>query len=192
VLRALAFFCLVASVMACRPALPQAIQDEMTVTPRGQATVVFFTDFQCPFCRRTHAALDPLVEERKGHVRVALKHVPLRRHPDARTAARAAVCVEELAPEAMSAFTRDLMAANDLSERACAEVAVQHRVDRDRYERCVHDSKTDERIERDTALFDAVEGDGVPLLYVGRTRLDGAQTRSSLETALDDALASEK
>jgi protein-disulfide isomerase len=192
VLRALAFFCLVVSVVACRPALPQAIQDEMTVTPRGQATVVFFTDFQCPFCRRTHAALDPLVEERKGRVRVVLKHVPLRRHPDARTAARAAVCVEAIAPDELGAFTRDLMAANDLSERACAEAAAQHRVDRDQYDRCMNDSKTEERIARDTAMFDAVEGDGVPLLYVGRARLDGAQSRSSLETALDDALAAEK
>ena len=84
------------------------------------------------------------------------------------------------------------MAANDLSEKACAETAVQHRVERDAYERCVHDSKTEERIERDTALFDAVGGDGVPLLYVGRSRLDGAQTRSSLETALDEALDSVK
>lgn len=191
-LRALAFFCLVVMSVACRPALPQVIQDEMAATQRGQVTVVFFTDFQCPFCRRTHAALDPLVEERKGRVRVVLKHVPLRRHPDARTAARAAVCVEAISPDELGAFTRELMAANDLTERACAEAAVQHRVDRDQYDRCVHDSRTDERLERDTAMFDAVEGDGVPLLYVGRARLDGAQTRSSLETALDDALAAEK
>jgi predicted DsbA family dithiol-disulfide isomerase len=192
VLRASAFFFLFVSFVACRPALPQAIKDEMAATPRGQVTVVFFTDFQCPFCRRTHAALDPLVEERKGRVRVVLKHVPLRRHPDARTAARAAICVEAIAPEALGAFTRDLMAANDLSARACAEAAVQHRVDREQFDRCVHDSKTEERIERDTAMFDALEGDGVPLLYVGRARLDGAQTRSTLEAALDDELGSEK
>jgi predicted DsbA family dithiol-disulfide isomerase len=192
VLRALAFFCLAVSFTACRPALPQVIKDEMAATPKGQVTVVFFTDFQCPFCRRTHAALDPLVEERKGRVRVVLRHVPLRRHPDARNAARAAICVETIAPDALGAFTRDLMAASDLSERACAEAAVQHRVDREQLDRCLHDSKTEERIERDTAMFDAVEGDGVPLLYVGRARLDGAQTRSSLETALDDELAAVK
>lgn len=191
-LRAFALFCLFAAASACRPALPQAIQDEMAGTPRGQATVIFFTDFQCPFCRRTHAALDPLVEERKGHVRVALKHVPLRRHPDARIAARTAICVERIAPDELGAFTRDLMGASDLSERACAEIAVQHHVDREQLDRCVHDSDTDARIARDTALFDAIGGDGVPLLYVGRARLDGAQTRSSLETALDDAMASEK
>lgn len=188
----LCLLCSIGSVVACRPALPQAIQDEMAATPRGQVTVVFFTDFQCPFCRRTHAALDPLVEERKGRVRVALKHVPLRRHPDARNAARAAICVEAIAPDELAAFARDLMTAPDLSERACAEVAVQHRVDREQYDRCVHDSQTEERIERDIALFDAVGGDGVPLLYVGRTRLDGAQTRGSLESALDDELTSEK
>lgn len=192
-LRALAFFCLVMTMIGgCRPALPQAIQDEMAASPRGQVTVVFFTDFQCPFCRRTHAALDPLVEERKGRVRVVLKHVPLRRHPDARTAARAAICVEAIAPNELGAFSRDLMAATDLSEQACAEAAVQHRVDREQYDRCVHDTKTEERIERDMAMFDAVGGDGVPLLFVGRARLDGSQTRSSLEAALDDELASVK
>jgi len=196
VLRAFAFFCLVVSVavslVGCRAALPQSIQDEMAATPRGQVTVVFFTDFQCPFCRRTHAALDSLVEERKGRVRVVLKHVPLRRHPDARTAARAAICVEAIAPAELGAFTRDLMAANDLSERACAEAAVQHRVDREQYERCVHDGATEQRIVKDGEMFDAVEGDGVPLLYVERTRLDGAQARRSLQSALDDALGSEK
>jgi predicted DsbA family dithiol-disulfide isomerase len=190
VLRKAALFCF--AIAACRPALPQAIQDEMTATPRGQATVVFFTDFQCPFCRRTHAALAPLVEERKGRVRVVLRHVPLRRHPDARTAARAAICVEAIAPEESFAYAHALMNANDLSEHACAEIAVQHRVDRDVFERCTHDSKTEERIARDTAMFDALGGDGVPLLYVGGARLDGAQTRGSLESALDEALDSAK
>jgi predicted DsbA family dithiol-disulfide isomerase len=192
VVRALfALSCLLVMV-GCRPALPQSIQDEMAATPRGQATVVFFTDFQCPFCRRTHAALDPLVAERKGRVRVVLKHVPLRQHPDARTAARASICVEQISPDVAAAYASALMHANDLSEQACAEIAVQHRVDRALFDRCTHDSTTEERIARDGAMFEALEGDGVPLLYVGRSRLDGAQTRSGLEPALDAALESEK
>jgi protein-disulfide isomerase len=180
------------ALAACRPALPPGIQDEIFATPRGHATVVFFTDFQCPYCRRTHAALEPLVEERKGRVRVVLKHVPLRMHPDARTAARASICVEQIAPEMASAYAHALMRASDLSEESCAAIALQHHVDRNAYDSCTHDSKTEERIARDTALFDALDGDGVPLLYVGGARLDGSQTRSSLEAALDNAFASEK
>jgi predicted DsbA family dithiol-disulfide isomerase len=53
------------------------------------------------------------------------------------------------------------------------------------FRRCISDRATDARIERDTAMYEAVGGDGVPLLFVGRTRLDGMQSRSSLEAALD-------
>lgn len=179
-----ALFCLALLLASCRPPVPRSIAEEIEKTPPGQTTVVFFTDFQCPFCRRTHAALEPLVAEREGRVRVVLKHVPLRRHPDARTAARAAICVEALAKDP-APFHRALAHADDLSEEACATLAVQHGVVRDQYERCVRDPATEARIERDVAAFDAVDGDGVPLLFIGRTRLEGAQRRSALEAALD-------
>jgi protein-disulfide isomerase len=82
---------------ACGAGVPPAIRDELARAPRGTVTVVFFTDFQCPFCRRTHAALAPIVAEHQGRVRVVTRHVPLHMHPDARTAARVAVCTESLA-----------------------------------------------------------------------------------------------
>ena len=183
----LSFFLLLAAVLgACGAQVPQAIKDEMTVTQTrapGSTTVVFFTDFQCPFCRRTHAALAPLLEGRR--VRVVLRHVPLPRHPDARSAARAAVCVENLAPEKTLSYAHALFSSPDIGEAACEEIAIAQGVDRDAYRRCVSDSATDARIDRDTAIYDAVGGDGVPLLFVGRARLEGMQSRSSLEAALD-------
>jgi predicted DsbA family dithiol-disulfide isomerase len=186
------FVALVVNVLfACGGELPSVIRDEMTTTSRmksGAATVVFFTDFQCPFCRKTHAALAPVVEARRDRVRVAIRHVPLPRHPDARTAARAAICVERLTSALTEDYVHALFESPDLSEAACEELAVERGVDRDRYQRCLADPATDARLEQDLAMFDAVKGDGVPLLYVGGTRLDGAQSRSRLETAIDDAI----
>lgn len=170
---------------------PKAIRDEIAKTARANSnavTVVFFTDFECPFCRRTHLALAPLLEERRGRVRVVLRHVPLARHPDARTAARAAICVESLTSPILDDYAHALFASNDLSESACEALAVERGVDRDRYLRCLSDPSTDARVERDIALFDEIKGDGVPLLYVGRARLEGAQSREELAAALDDAL----
>src|SRR5262249_55660951 len=49
-----------AGLLSCGGDLPGVIRDEMTTTSQvkaGATTVVLFTDFQCPFCRRTHAAL---------------------------------------------------------------------------------------------------------------------------------------
>lgn len=180
-------FASLASLASCRPALPPAVQDEVARTPRGQATVVFFTDFECPYCRRTHAALAPLLAERRGRVRLVFKHVPLRRHPDARDAARAAICSESFVREPL-AYAEALARAVDLGEQANVELAASLGADRGLFERCLRDPSTEARLEADEAAFDAAAGDGVPLLFVGDKRLEGAQRRSALEPALDEAI----
>jgi len=188
----------------CAAEAPLAIRDEMAITKQvqpGATTVVFFTDFQCPYCRRTHAALQPLLEQRAGKVRLVIRHVPLPRHPDARSAARAAVCFETSTQDAKTTVASDatrtsvlfqeyvhaLMTSPDISEAACERIAEEHGVSRDAMQRCLSDSATDARLDKDLVLFDMVHGDGVPLLFIGKTRLDGAQSRSSLEAALDAA-----
>ena len=39
-------------------------------------TVVFYTDYQCPFCRKVHPELNRLAEE-DGHVRIVYRDLPL-------------------------------------------------------------------------------------------------------------------
>jgi len=182
---ALAIFVLASALVSCAPSVPPIIRDELARAPRGTVTVVSFTDFQCPFCRRTHAALAPMVAQREGRVRVVLRHVPLNMHPDARTAARAAVCGEPLA--AYEDLVNALYTAPDLGEAAVEDLAVARGADREQFKRCVAEPATDARIDRDTAMYRALDGSGVPLLYVGRTRIDGAPSRSGLEAAIDDA-----
>ena len=148
-------------------------------------TVVFFTDFQCPYCRRTHAALSAVLADHPGRVRVVLRHVPLSMHPDAGTAARAAICAEAL--PAYDEIVRGLYASNDLGDAACEEIAVARGANREAFRACVADAATEQRIAHDTHMLDELGGDGVPLLYVGRRRLDGSQTRRDLEAAIVDA-----
>ena len=82
-------------------------------------------------------------------------------------------------------YAHALFASPDLGEGACEDLALQHGAPREAFQRCVADDATNARIDQDIALLDAASGDGVPLLYVGRTRLDGAQSRSALESALE-------
>lgn len=169
-------------LMACTT-LPAVVREEQAVTARskpGATTVVFFTDFQCPFCRKTHAALAPLVEARAQRVRVVLKHVPLARHPDARTAARAAICVETITSALTADYAHALFEAPSLSEAACEEMAVIRGVDRDRFRQCLASDVPEARLARDLADFDSASGDGVPLLFIGRERIEGAAPASVL------------
>lgn len=182
--RALAALSIV--VVSCA-ALPSVVKDEMAKSPRGTATLVFFTDFQCPFCRREHDTLAPMLAARKDRVRVVLRHVPLPSHPDARGAARAALCAEDLGIH--DGYADALFETSDLSEAGVEELAAQRGADREAFRRCVHSPLIDERIERDIAAYRSADGDGVPLLYIGARRFDGAQPASVLEPALDDAIA---
>lgn len=168
-------------VGACGGAtMPAALRDELARGPRGTVTVVFFTDFQCPFCRRTHAALEAAIAARHEPVRVVLEHVPLPSHPDARTAARAAICAQAQSID----LSRALFEAESLSAASCEAVAVGAGADRARFRACVAAPSTDERIDRDTQLFDSIDGDGVPVLFVGRARLEGEQSEASLARAI--------
>jgi protein-disulfide isomerase len=186
--RALAF---TVALAACSAELPVIVRDEMAATSRlkpGAATIVFFTDFQCPHCRRTHAALEPLVRGRESAVRVVLKHVPLDRHPDARTAARAAICVEIVSPPVAQDYAHALFTTQDLSAGSCEELAATRGVDMDRWHACLASVAPDARIARDLAAYESVGGSGVPLLFIGKERIDGAPPPAMLAAALDDAL----
>ncbi len=80
--------------------VPQVIRSEMARTrgmaQKGAVTLVDFVDFECPFCRMTNAELEPLLLAHKDRVRVVRRQVPLRIHPHALDAARAACCGERL------------------------------------------------------------------------------------------------
>ncbi len=170
---------------SCGGGVPPVIRDELARTPPGVVTVVIFTDFQCPYCRRTHAALQAVLAERPGRVRVVLRHVPLSMHPDAPTAAHAAICAEGL--PAYDDYVRMLYASNDLSPETCEDLAVERGAERETFHACTASPATADRVRRDTAMLDQLGGDGVPLLYVGRHRMDGSQTRRDLAAAIDAA-----
>jgi protein-disulfide isomerase len=55
-------------------------------------TIVEFSDFQCPHCKRLQPLLERLLEDYRGQVKIVFKNFPLTSvHPDAATAAAAAV-----------------------------------------------------------------------------------------------------
>lgn len=55
-------------------------------------TLVEFSDFQCPFCRRFNGTLRRTLDAFPGQVSYVFVHYPLPNHPSALPAARAAEC----------------------------------------------------------------------------------------------------
>jgi uncharacterized membrane protein/predicted DsbA family dithiol-disulfide isomerase len=170
--------------------VPPVITAEMKRTPAGQVTLVDFVDFECPYCRMTQAELAPVLEAHRGLVRVVRKQVPLRMHPHALDAARAACCAERLGKGDAMASALFAAPVEDLTPAGCEKIAQSVGLLSDPYRACIADPKTDQRIESDRATFKAARGYALPTLWVGDRQLVGAQPGPVLEGAVGDAVVS--
>jgi predicted DsbA family dithiol-disulfide isomerase/uncharacterized membrane protein len=171
------------------PPVPGPIKAEMAKTPKGQITVVDFVDFECPFCRETQAEFEPVLEAHREQIHLVRKQVPLRMHPHANDAARAACCGEELGKGDDLAQALFTMPEDELTPDGCAKAAEKLGLDSERFRACMKDPKTEARIKSDIEEFRAAGGHGLPTIFVGKHRLNGGQDRKDLEEAVSRALA---
>jgi predicted DsbA family dithiol-disulfide isomerase/uncharacterized membrane protein len=177
-----------------KPHVPDAILKEMEATPAGKVTIVDFVDFQCPYCRMMHATLGPLIARDKDRIRMVRKNVPLTRiHIHADIAARAEVCGEKLSgngPPAQALVERLFsMPEDDLVQDNIVAAAQEVGLDAAAFTSCLTDPATDARLAEDAAAFKSVGGRGLPLLYIGAHRLEGAQDGPAVDAALRQAEA---
>ncbi|HEY3819516.1 MAG TPA: thioredoxin domain-containing protein [Polyangiaceae bacterium] len=169
--------------------VPQAIRDELAHTPPGMITVVDFVDFECPFCRMTHPELQAVAEAHPGKLRIVRRQVPLKMHPHATDAARAACCAERLGKGDAMANALFTAPVEDLTIEGCEKLAEQVGLPPASYRACVADPATDALIAADKAEFQAAGGFALPTLWVGEVQLVGAQPQERIEEAVDRELA---
>jgi protein-disulfide isomerase len=163
-------------------------------------TVVEFTDYQCPFCRKFHS--ETFVELKKdyidaGKVRYVSRDLPLDFHPNARSSAVAARCAGE---QGKFWEMRDVMFVNaaDLSPASLLEYGRQIRLDTTAFNTCLSDTKYAAVIQKDVADAGTLGITGTPSFIVGKTakdeiegvRIVGAVPYSVFDTAIKDQLKS--
>jgi uncharacterized membrane protein/protein-disulfide isomerase len=171
-------------------AAPAVIEAEIQKTPKGQATVVDFVDFECPFCRMAQKEFSPALAANRSHVRLVRKQVPLTHiHPHALDAARAACCGEKLGKGDAMADALFEAPVDDLTPPGCEKIAERLGLPVDAYRACVSDPRTDAQIEADRAMFKAADGHGLPTIWINEQKFEGLQPEGTLSKALDSAIA---
>jgi protein-disulfide isomerase len=162
---------------------------EPTEPARGSAaaplTMVEFTDYQCPYCRRFQAQVWPRLRHDyvdTGKLRFVVRDLPLSFHAGAKPAAEAAHCAGEQGrfwPMHDALLGKD----SDLSAHGIEQHARTLGLDLQRFDACVTAGKYAATIERNAAQADALGLRGTPAFVIGRVQ-HGELTGWPVEGAL--------
>lgn len=149
------------------PVVPDAPAEIAALGEPGKLTIVGFTDFECPFCRRLHPTLHQIQAQYGDRARLVRKMMPLQSHPGALPAAKAYVCTPPAQREAAAAllYTAD---PDQLTDAAVGELLAPLKLDAPAFAACLSAPSTQAAIDADVALYRKLGGMGLPFTFVGR------------------------
>jgi protein-disulfide isomerase len=152
-------------------------------------TIVEFSDYQCPFCRRAEPTVKQVLEQYEGKVRFVFRHFPLDRiHPQARGASEAAPCAA--AQGKLWEYHAELFAENVQLDRAGLDsVATKTGLDAAAFKACVDERKTQALVEADVKDGEAAGVSGTPAFFINGIPLRGALPLEEFRKVIDEELA---
>jgi protein-disulfide isomerase len=165
-------------------------------SPNALATVVIFSDFQCPFCSRVEPTLKGLRDKYGDKVRMVWKNEPLPFHPAAEPAAQAALEVRAEkgdkgfwdVHDRFFAAQKDLMNGKDPNIDAIVKIATEAGASADKVKKAINDHTHKKDIDADKDQADDFQANGTPHMFINGRRLVGAQPQEKFEAIIDEEI----
>jgi protein-disulfide isomerase len=159
--------------------------------PDGAAvTVIEFSDYECPFCRRAEPVVEQMLKEYAGRVRFEYRHFPLESiHPQARNASEAAACADEQGR--FWEFHAQLFAGTGsaLAQPQLLAHATKLGLDAAAFQACLGEGRGRARVDADLAAGQAAGVTGTPAFFVNGVPFSGAIPIEEFRRAIDAELA---
>ena len=151
-------------------------------------TIVEFSDFQCPFCKRAQSTLAEVQEKYPGQVKFVYKDLPLREiHPQAQSAAEAAHCAGDQGK--YWEYHGALFAAPQVTEASLPEIATSLQLDMTAFQECLDSRKHQAKVDAAFAQGMEVGAASTPTFFVNGILLRGSQPIESFSKVIDAELA---
>jgi len=154
-------------------------------------TIVEFSDFECPFCRRWHAEVyKPLLAAYPGKIRLVYRNLPLTSlHPDAMSAAEAAMCAGE--QDVYWKYHDKLFSSESLGNSVYIQYAQDLGLNVPTFESCLSNHKYQKTIEADSDFALNLGVRSTPTFFINGLALVGAQPLDVFKQVIDKELAGE-
>ena len=152
--------------------------------PNGDVTIVEFSDYQCPYCKRAHTTVKSVLAA-DSKVKLVFKDLPILGEPS-RIAALAALAAR--AQDKHVAMHDALMETGGKLDRdRIMEIAASIGLDVARLQKDMEDPKLKAIIDRNMALASALGVWGTPAFVIGDQFVPGAVDAETLKRLISDA-----
>ena len=168
--------------------VPVRPDDPMRGRADALVTLVVFSEFQCPFCKRLDPTLEALRADYKAsELRIVFKNNPLPFHERADEAAQAALCAHD---QGRYSQMHEQLYANQraLEDQDLESYARRSGVSIRPWRKCMQSGRHVDRIAADVELAAAVTARGTPNTYVNGRKLAGAKPKEEFHAIIKEEL----
>lgn len=160
-------------------------------SPTALVTMIEFSEFQCPFCKKVQPTLERLRAEYGDRLRIVWKDQPISSHLRAAPAAQLARAARAQKGEAGFWAVHDLLFASQpkLEDADLEVVARTGRLDVVKAMGAVGNKTFAKAIEADLDLGDDVQSSGTPHFFINGRRVIGAKPFDQMKVIIDDEIA---
>ncbi len=175
-----------------RPRVTVSVDDDPSQGTKGAPiTLIEFSDFQCPYCKKTRPTLERLLNEYKGKINYVFRDFPLSFHDQAKVAANAATCAGEQGK--YWEFNKLLWEKQGKTMGGeIFNIATTVGVNNDKFKACVESKKYFSEIDKDQSDGDKAGVSGTPAYFINGIFLNGARPYEDFKEIIDEELAVKK
>ena len=158
--------------------------------PNALVTIIEFSDFQCPYCKKVEPTLKAVREKYGDKVRLVWKNEPLPFHPHAEPAAELAM--EGMAEKGVKGFwdlhDRMFESQPKVEDADLDNIAQAAGLSLDKVKEARTTHKYKPIIDADNDLADDMQASGTPHFFVNGRRLVGAQPPEKFNSIIDEEI----
>ena len=182
-------------VLVTKPEAPvvnvtYAPDDPIKGNAKAPVTIVEFTDFQCPYCKRSQDTIRQIEQEHSQDVKFVARQYPLPFHDRAKPAAEAAMCAKEQGK--FWEYRDKLFDKQELSDADLHRYAQELNLNTKKFDKCLAGHKYAGRVDSDAADGRRFGVNGTPHFFINGQSVVGAQPYQVFDEAIKNALAKKK
>ncbi|MBI3232050.1 MAG: DsbA family protein [Candidatus Doudnabacteria bacterium] len=169
-------------------------------------TVIEFSDYECPFCKRSFNDVIPNLKKDyidTGKVKFVYRDLPLSFHQNAHKEAQAAECARAQGGDSVyfkyhdQIFTKTTSNGTGIALDQLPVIAKDLGLNVSKFQQCLDSDKFKTEVDKDIADATAAGASGTPTWFIGKstsngtidgTRIVGAQPYAAFKTVIDQQL----